>query len=358
MGNPYNDLVAVAVLYLNPGITKEVFVELLDQTHSSFYRNYGAKDGLCDYNPTADDERFHNGLVGLARLLKIELTSEYTSFITPKTDEYGLALRPPSLEDVHDEGNTRFKVIVQEGHELSKPETVFDASHERPTIGKIWDDDALYETGFIDEIVEVKEIPPNPELLDYGDPEVLFESVLMVRKITGKYKIHRYQTKEKALVEWPLFDPKNQYQWNQRAGIFHLGDRHGSDDFTWCQEGDRYYFDLNTYDQIPISLADSGKYGFTDLLMTVEAIKLGAWKVLSNKGFKFLGEFMERYPDVLEIWKRGVYDWGISMYAKSVGMSTRDMLRFRLGLHKLDDRLLLESSDYLDKLFGSHAPFV
>ena len=60
MGYPYNELIAPAILLTNPGITREEFIKLLDETHSSCIHEYRPGDPWDYY--VYEDEIYHRGL--------------------------------------------------------------------------------------------------------------------------------------------------------------------------------------------------------------------------------------------------------------------------------------------------------
>lgn len=72
MGLHLDALIPVVLLLDNPGITKEEFVRLLDDTKSPSYNNHW----------------YHNGLSGLALLLHLPLTKEYESFLSEKLPKF------------------------------------------------------------------------------------------------------------------------------------------------------------------------------------------------------------------------------------------------------------------------------
>lgn len=72
MGYPYHKLIAPAILFKNPGITREEFVEILDQTHSPLFREYAEEEPWDYYDEKFEDERYHSGLEGLAQFLGLE----------------------------------------------------------------------------------------------------------------------------------------------------------------------------------------------------------------------------------------------------------------------------------------------
>lgn len=70
--------------------------------------------------------------------------------------------------------------------------------------------------------------------------------------------------------------------------------------------------------------------GYTDLILTVGALRHNAWKVLSRNGRKHLDAFLRGFPDVRADYARAVWDSHTSFYAKSKGMTLFEFLRARI----------------------------
>lgn len=70
--------------------------------------------------------------------------------------------------------------------------------------------------------------------------------------------------------------------------------------------------------------------GYTDLILTKEAIKHKAWKLLSYKGRGHLQDFLRDFPDARVEYERAVFDSHTSLSAKLQGLSVSDFLRFRM----------------------------
>ena len=102
--------------------------------------------------------------------------------------------------------------------------------------------------------------------------------------------------------------------------------------FFWRIEEGRYFLDGKTFDRITAGLT-SVQYGYTDLILTAEAIKHGAWKLLSRRGLKHIPDFLRDFPDSRERYRRAIWDSHTSLYAKRKGMTVNEFLRMRrIGL--------------------------
>lgn len=84
---------------------------------------------------------------------------------------------------------------------------------------------------------------------------------------------------------------------------------------------------------IPISFRASGwkGFGYTDLILTAEAIRNKAWKLLSRRGLSHKLAFLEDFPQANERYTKAVIDAEASFNARNRGLTTTDFLRMRLG---------------------------
>ena len=137
MGFPYNELVAPAVLWINPGITREEFVKLLDETHSADFHEY--KDESWDYHSeNTDDPMFHRGLGGLASILGLENNPKFNDFQQARQDENDLWLPPPQMLPARDGADYKYDVTVSEKYVFEEPQMAESCSWDRLSVGEVW----------------------------------------------------------------------------------------------------------------------------------------------------------------------------------------------------------------------------
>ncbi|MFH1211919.1 MAG: hypothetical protein V1659_03230, partial [Candidatus Woesearchaeota archaeon] len=99
----------------------------------------------------------------------------------------------------------------------------------------------------------------------------------------------------------------------------------------WSMRENRYYFDERTFDLIPASIRSKNRhYGYTDLVLTREALRHRAWKLLSYKGLCHIDQFLRDFPDARLQYERAVWDSHTSLFAKGAGMTVFELLRMRL----------------------------
>src|SRR3972149_111057 len=101
MGAANNWLIPPAILYNNPGITKEEFVELLNETRTGYgslaFHNFKSwKKAPWDF-VGSEDYDYHEGLHGLAKILGLNHTREFKKIKWKDKDREGFPLSSPSL---------------------------------------------------------------------------------------------------------------------------------------------------------------------------------------------------------------------------------------------------------------------
>ena len=321
MGIPNNYLIAPAVLYLNPGITREEFVELLDKTHSSRYAEYINNEPLDHYR--LEDERYHDGLEGLCFILGLEDKKDFLKTTEGKIDSNKLFIEPLRLiEWKSKDAEHKYVVINHKKNELLPETTREDNAWEKLNVGDIWEESQCgLETGIITEILG--EIVPEDELTNSCD----YRYKLKIHPIKKHIDYDEFNTKEEVYAKWPIFHPNNQFNWEQKEGNFSMSSqtRH----FFWKQKEGKYYLDEKTFNTLPATSTFGGILGYTDLILTAEAIKHGAWKVLSYLGMNHTNEFLNKIPKAKKAYDKAVIDSHTSLYAKQNKWTLFDLIRYR-----------------------------
>ena len=112
MGYAYNELVPAAILFENPGISREKFVDILNSTNTSWCHQYKPEEEWTHHDETNDD--FHNGLGGLANILGLEESKKYAEFQKPIVDENRLCVRPPYIFHLNREKDDEIDVFYED----------------------------------------------------------------------------------------------------------------------------------------------------------------------------------------------------------------------------------------------------
>jgi len=330
MGYGYNVLVAPAVLLANPGISREEFVELLGKTHSSYFYEYRYKDAWDYYSSKTEDRLYHRGLEGLARILGLRYSKRFIEFQKPRVDENGLMLKAPELIPFGERHHYNFIVWMHEKNSFDEPLDKKLVSRKKLKEGDVWYDrfDG-YDGGVVLGIIEEKgqgwESRKNPGSFSR------YSYNLTIRPFRHKTRDECFKSEKDLYDKWPQFHTGFKHDWMQEKGYLTTIGMMGGDNFSWIQRNGKYYLSDETFERMPASLGCSGLLlGYVDLVMTSEAIRLKAWKVLSYKGLKHFSSFIKRFPEAALAYEKAVWDSHLSLYAKEQAMSASELLRLRI----------------------------
>lgn len=328
MGFPYNGLIPAAVLLDNPGITKEEFVELLDNCRTASIGSVSKKARWGSFCSRAEDKGLHSGLYGLAQILKLE----------------GKRDSPEDLIVIPYRKGGKWK----QRYEICIPKRFWgdlvEETIKTPLRYKVGD---IYEPdygcpGRIEEILEEDVYFPPDEERDTAEEVLVHEGtavpykyeqdIMVIQKVKIKETwiqstVKRFRTIEDLASKFPHFHPEKLYDFSKEKGKLMVSAIFNSD-FNWVQKNGKYYLDKSTFDKIPAGFSFGS--GYTDLILTAEAIKHKAWKLLSYKGAIYIDQFLQKFPDSKKRYDQAVWDGHISLWAKSKGMSYSDLMRLRL----------------------------
>ncbi|MFH1650001.1 MAG: hypothetical protein ABIA93_05610 [Candidatus Woesearchaeota archaeon] len=141
-------------------------------------------------------------------------------------------------------------------------------------------------------------------------------------------EVTHYFSLESLLERHPQFDPDLMYDWNKAAGTLSSGPGRDNEIF-WNQRDGNYYLAEKTFETVA-PCRTLGRTGYTDIVMTAEAIRQGTWKLLSYNGQKHTNQFVIEHPESWPRICRAVWDAHASAYARKQGMTTTEMLHWRL----------------------------
>lgn len=325
MGCANNSLIPAAILLLNPGINRDEFAKLLKETKSSDFKQYLPKEpwNFFDKNWGLS---YQGGLEGLASILGLNLTREFQNFNNKKTDENGLKIDSPYLWNYSNEKTKyNFAVQIHEQNKLLPSKKIEIYGYEKKSIGEtimnVWG-----EVGMIKEILKEEFIGEIDK--KNSDKISSYEYKLKISPIEKIFRKETFSSKEEVYKKWPIFDPKNKFDWLKekgrfKSGILSLYKRLNC--FLWKQQDGKYYFDKNSFEKMK-----SNNFGYTDLILTQEAIKNHAWKILSYKGYIYTEQFLKDFPSAKAAYDKAVWDSHTSLHAKKEKMSVSDFLRMRI----------------------------
>ena len=321
MGFPNIYHIAPAILYMNPGITRDEYLTLLDKTHGSSW-TYHFGDGsekvpLTYYDPTQEDSLFHS-LSGLASLLELGYSEEYNAFREKKFDTNGLPIEPMFFyPDSPEKG--QYTVFIHEKNKLDteKQITFFGARRIKPgyidsfrdetgktlknalmhnMMGDMTRDDSVL--AYIKEIHSQK-FAGLEEENEFSDKIAFYKYVASILPFEKIQRKEVYDSKEDMLKNWPICTSERMYAWDkERGGFMDFVNR--LQGFEWYKKDGKYYLDDCLLDKISAS-------SYRQLVLTAEAIQVGAWKPLSYAGYAWWGQFLKEYPDAKKSFKIAGY---------------------------------------------------
>lgn len=308
MGYPYHELITPAILLDNPGLTREEF--------TSHFQNIPQCDGILEYKNTdpwdiVSPENFFRS-DELARRLYLEYSQTYIDFQTKKRDASGCWIYPPELKKTE----SGYEVIKHIDNELGSFESI--------EIEWEWN---------IEEGKSINVEDDNDYLVDKVLKNNENQYTLEVQPIKLISEVEVFSSEEELFEKWPQFKPENMYDWSQTKGEFKV--LMGEKSFLWKNINGRFFLDKKTFDHIPYSFR-SGNYGYTDMILTKEAIRHQAWKLLSRRGLVHLHDFLEDFPDSKAEYEKAIWDSHTSLWAKSKEMNHFELIRMRVTPHGVD----------------------
>jgi hypothetical protein len=322
MGYAFNELIPAAILHLNPrGLTAAEYARKLDEIKDS---GRGS-----EFHPQAplwahyDNPKDGTSLRRLAEELQLERIKPDYRGAVERRDENGLSIFFP----VYHESKGKHRVVIHEGNNLERiclsEEEVLS---EAPIIGSYHRMNGG-DDGIVIDVVNHREVPDNFE------PGTTFQLyTLKIAVVTPIVREKHYASRREVLREFPQFDEEKEYDWEKEEGTF----REIGNWFIWEKCSGKYFLSKKTLEKIPASSRSnnqkSNSYGYSDLVLTAQAIKHHAWKLFSERGNKHKEQLLRSIPRAQRAMERAIWDAQTSEYAKEEGMTTTEFLKFRLGI--------------------------
>jgi hypothetical protein len=177
---------------------------------------------------------------------------------------------------------------------------------------------------------------------------------MVVEPIQSKIKVKQYRSIDALTKDYPMFNLDFMFNFNQEEGIIST-DCYDSK-FYWKKKDDKYYLDKEkTFDNICAAMRFDFKpgklgmeLGYTDLILTEEALKHKAYWLLDWRGKDKLPAFIEKFEDSKNKYGLAIWDSHTSLFAKSSGLTNNELLRYRmLGIvsESLEDIVRHEEQD-------------
>jgi hypothetical protein len=347
MGAPNNWLIPPAVLYNNPGITREEFVQLLDETRTGYgtISFHDINNWLrVPWNFIGDEEGdYHKGIHGLAEILGLEKSINFKAIEWKDRDLRGAWLDSPDLTIVPIFSKNswlppRYVVEIHTGNKFY--DEVFSEGYlpDELNVGDFWVDNHGRNI-VVKEIIKQRKLNKKEKRKIERDEEIscLVNFFIKVRGLPFycERESHDFGDLQTMVNNFPFFDPDFMYNWSQERGVFHepfnLYEVNRKDGFAWKQKNGKYYLDIS---KLPVNFQwkPPRQDGYLNLVVSAEALKFKAWKLFAFHGYE--GEraeaFLEAFPEAKKVHEKAVWDGYTSEFAQSQGMTINEFLRARL----------------------------
>ncbi len=286
MGYPYHALVPVVILADNPGVNREELAHLFMQTNlyqgevhyysfasrewdgyfKSVWRPFKESDAMGTrgkrHTYTRAEQRAIISRHNLARWDNRQTFHQMYEWAARKEIEWLPAL--PYAEDIH-------KGLYSIGKLLGLKKT----HHDYIT----W---ILYSPGW----PEKRELVYDVERSRGGD-------------ITKRGETERFCSLDELGEKFPHLLPEAMFDFSQPSGKFNVSiKREANLPYRWHQTNGRYYFDQQHFVDTVHAGGDVLRPGYTDFVITREAVRAGAWKLLTYRGLSHLPNAFKRFPGI------------------------------------------------------------
>lgn len=298
MGYPTHELIPAAIIYENPGLTWDQIMDRISKVHVSTGTKFSKDDPLDVYNPDSKYP-YHIGLKGFADLFNLELSDQFKAFHQTKTDVHGFPMEPIEARRYTHYGTDKpyWEVRIHVGNEVYEEMEFRDNYDSEIQPGKIIGLSGDSREGLVTRVVSSKP----------GKTRYLGRWIPTTKYTLRAFPFHRmvnqieYESDQEFEEAYPVYKTENMYNFNQERGAFDITKSRNR--FWWVQNDRKYYLDPDTFDITPLvrrgHIYGEG-YCLSDLVMTLEAMKCGAWKLFSNRGFDHLGQFKQAYPEAFK----------------------------------------------------------
>ncbi len=309
MGYPYDELVPVVILADNPGVTKEELAELYQKTNL-----YSGEIPYYSFASRSWDGDFKN----VWRPFKKQ--KDATGFKVEGRHHTYTRAEQRAIIWKHNLAHWDNRDVFPRGERDAQNDSSFFPKFFRAEyihqglygVGKIlqceshtlpWKFSICYAPGW-----------PEKRGLIYAFEE--------------ERNLYRYfATLSELIKEYPPLAPENVFDFEKPFGSF---DKLDDKVFTWYKRGERYYFDKENFVSTTNAGGDVLNQGYTDFIITQEAVRAGAWKLLTYRGLSHLENALKRFPQIKRAYEQAVVDAHTSLHAKAEKMTVNELLRLRL----------------------------
>src|SRR3989344_4005837 len=342
MGYAYHELVLPAIMLDNPGLTRDEIVETLGQTHYSEHQKQDP-DSPWDVYPPKEPDSYQVRLRKLAEWLRLGVSEAFKDFQSPKKDEAGFLLRAPKLDYLQlwkgkptPKAIWVYQITTHLGNRLGSTQIFSTLSSDEIKVGEdakdvehLFNEPTVYVTKILNGISRKQE----EWLFEGEDPSYQYRYTLGLTPADPITEEEIYRTEDELYAAWPQFGPEFRFDFGQQNGKFEVS--RTASRFMWINQGGRYYFNPQSFDHMDAGFRTNKDksyliYGYTDLIVTAEAIRQRAWKLLSRRGRDFIWDFFIDFPDSRQRYEQAVWDAHTSLAAKKKGMTNTQFIRLHV----------------------------
>jgi hypothetical protein len=315
--------IPAATLYLNPGITREEYIELLNQIKIACYCTYTVIDFDVPLEFKHESQVFHGGIFELSKILNLN-HKIYPLFLTdvekwyekdPLRTRIGDLIVQPTTEKNKWISPTYFVTKNYEEVIIEEKKNLQHNFYDEPIVGKDYKGLGVSEYTKITKINSLKKEIEN----GYDKFIVNYDCKLF------KYKtIFDIFTSEKKLGEkYPQYNIERKVNWNISEGTFGgipmYVRRDDVKNIKWEKINNKYYLQNN--------LEESD---YTSIIITSEAIRKKMWGLFQFHGYCLTQKFLIENEESYNKYNQAIIDYEISEYAKEKKLTNTDLLRLRL----------------------------
>ncbi len=351
MGYAMDFLIPAAIMYANPGLTREEYAEVLRQIRFPASRlmiedfeYVGGEYASSDYKA---------GLFSVARILGLEPTQEYKEFSKPVKDEKGLNVYAPSIRPIvrpivgaflepmykvtlHLQNKVtvpKKKVEVwrhvSNKNEKFKPQEIIDMEfYQSMDSSANWQILEVLDQDFCPTELDETGFPIDFD--DYGMPGDMFHAHLRVLEFIREFDEVTFPDLDSLTAAYPMLHPDQIWDWSQEKGdislsnVF-LSDRRKDGGVHWIMKNRRYYIDFSSRVSEKI---------YTSLRVTMAAIKQGAMGAFGHQPSDghYWPKLKTNFPEIRQENNDAVVDYWTSRRAIQTGSSISEWLRKNIML--------------------------
>ncbi|MDD5700325.1 MAG: hypothetical protein PHH00_04040 [Candidatus Nanoarchaeia archaeon] len=361
MGEVNSIYVPAAILHLNPGLTREEFVQELNKIHHDDGElDYHNSDWTCDTE--FESHVFHHGLFELAQdILNLRRKDKNYFHIHCSCPDYPELVKLRKIYEERPEhipNGPRFTVLARRAKNFGrwlapyyevKTVTGIEECEEKVCEGFFhFKKQALkpgVRFGHIDlpqGIWKVKEVH-SAERIKFHGHKVLRAKVT-AKRIKPTFRTELYPNLESLLKYHPEYNPES-FDWSREMGIL-KGYMVGVPGWGWVKKNGRYYLDDAPPSYRGYCEKERDETHYTSIIITAEAIKAKAWGLFCYHGYEQTWRFLVDFPKAYERHQQAVFDWWMNKSAEgkltnSEHLRRRIMFGSNAPRPKLDDQTAL-----------------